>query len=98
MAALQLLPFLSYQGKSNRGEGKITHHDQIRVNIAKNPKYDGHQRDLAAIAYNFFDKKYSGEGIKYEIMPYQQLLEELQIPIIRKFKQRKIHPSFIDNL
>ena len=25
--------------------------------IAKNPKYDGHQRGLASIVYKFFDKK-----------------------------------------
>ena len=27
-------------------------------NIAKNPKYDGHQRDLPSKAYNVFDKKF----------------------------------------
>ena len=26
-------------------------------NIAKNPKYDGYQRGLASMVYNFFDKK-----------------------------------------
>ena len=26
-------------------------------NIAKNPKYDEYQRDLASLVYNFFDKK-----------------------------------------
>ena len=26
-------------------------------NIAKNPKYDGYQRDLASMVYRFFDKK-----------------------------------------
>ena len=26
-------------------------------NIAKNPKYDGYQRELASMVYNFFDKK-----------------------------------------
>ena len=26
-------------------------------NIAKDPKYDGYQRGLAAIVYKFFDKK-----------------------------------------
>ena len=26
-------------------------------NTAKNPKYDGHQRGLTSIIYNFFDKK-----------------------------------------
>ena len=27
------------------------------LNIAKNPKYDGYQRGLASLVYNFFDKK-----------------------------------------
>ena len=31
-------------------------------NIAKNPKYDGYQRGLASMVYNFFDKKPSGSG------------------------------------
>ena len=26
-------------------------------NITKNPKYDGYQRGLASMIYNFFDKK-----------------------------------------
>ena len=26
-------------------------------NIVKNPKYEGYQRDLASMIYNFFDKK-----------------------------------------
>ena len=34
-------------------------------NIAKNPKYDGYQRGLASMVYNFFDKK-SGSGIANE--------------------------------
>ena len=29
-------------------------------NIAKNPKYDGHERRLASMVYRFFDKKNSG--------------------------------------
>ena len=32
-------------------------------NIAKNPKYDGYQRGLASIVYNFFDKKSTGSCI-----------------------------------
>ena len=26
-------------------------------NIVKNPKYEGYQRDLASMIYNFFDRK-----------------------------------------
>ena len=32
-------------------------------NIAKNPKYDGYQRGLASMVYNFFDRKLTGSGI-----------------------------------
>ena len=38
-------------------------HDVVKVlrdkafNIAKNPKYDGYQRELASMVYKFFDKR-----------------------------------------
>ena len=60
-------------------------------NIAKNPKYDGYQRGLASMVYNFFDKKFSGGTVKNEIIFNKQLAKELQKPIIRKFKKRKVH-------
>ena len=51
---------------------KILH--DTALNIAKNPKYDGCQRGLASMVYNFFHKKTSatrahkvaGSGIKNE--------------------------------
>ena len=65
-------------------------------NIAKNPKYDEYQRKLASMVYKFFDKKYSGSGVKS--MPQnQQLVEELHKPIIRKFKKRKVYAPFKDH-
>ena len=51
--------------------------------IANNSKYDGYQGGLASVAYQFFDKKSKGTGIKS--MPNQQLANELNKPIIRKF-------------
>ena len=33
-------------------------------NIAKDPKYDGYQRELTSMVYKFFDKKTAGSGIK----------------------------------
>ena len=60
-------------------------------NIAKNPKYDGYQGGLASMVYNFFDKKFSGGTVKNEIIFNKQLAKELQKPIIRKFKKRKVH-------
>ena len=32
-------------------------------NIGRNPKYDGYQRGLTSIVYNFFDKKSAGSGV-----------------------------------
>ena len=32
-------------------------------NIAKDPKYDGYQKGLASMVYNFFDKKSSGSRV-----------------------------------
>ena len=62
-------------------------------NIAKNPKYDGYQRGLASMVYNFFDKKSSGSGrpsssasfvVNNATKPNLQLAEELHKPIIKK--------------
>ena len=71
-------------------------------NIAKNPKYDRYQRDLASMVYKFFDKKisatraqsetlatenkFAGSCIKNENISNNELAEELHKPIIRKFK------------
>ena len=43
--------------------------------IAKNPKYDGYQRDLVSMVYKFFDKKASGSSIKNEIFSNKELAE-----------------------
>ena len=43
--------------------------------IASDPKYDGYQRGLASMVYNFFDKKSSGSGVVTE--PNYQLANEL---------------------
>ena len=58
------------------------------------------------MVYKFFDKKYysmcankfPGSGIKNENISNKELAEELHKPIIRKFKKRKVHSSFIDNI
>ena len=77
--------------------------------IAKDPKYHGYQKGLASMVYKFFDskvaspdKKSVGSGAKLvntKITPQnQQLAEELHKPIIRKFKKRKVHAAFKDNI
>ena len=72
-------------------------HDKA-FNIAKNPKYDGYQRRLASMVYDFFDKKTSHSGIKKGYISSKELAEKLHKTIIRKFQKRKLHSSFIDNV
>ena len=60
-------------------------------NIAKNPKYDRYERELLAIVYKFFGKKTSGVTVKNENISNKELAEELQKPIIGKFKKRKVY-------
>ena len=87
-----------------RGSDKILRDKAF--DIAKNPKYDGYQRGLVSMVYKFFNEKtsatrankFAGSGIKNENISNKELAEELQKPIIRKFNQRKVHSSFIDNI
>ena len=75
---------------------KILH--DIAFDIAKNPKYDGYQRDLASMVYRFFDNKTSSGAIKNKIMSKKELAEELHKPIIKKIETRKVYSIFIDNI
>ena len=71
---------------------KKTQSDTVLKNkafkIACDPKYDGYQKGLPSMVYNFFDKK---SGIINELN--YQLANELHKPIIRKFKKRKVYSS-----
>ena len=71
-------------------------HDKA-FNIAKNPNYCGYQRGVASMVYKFVDKKTSGCSIKSENIS-NKLAEELHKPIVTKFKKRKVHSPFIDNI
>ena len=59
--------------------------------IASDLKYDGYQRGLASMVYNFFDKMSKGIGIAASVAnksayePHYQFAYELHKPIIRKF-------------
>ena len=57
--------------------------------ITSDQKYDGYQRGLASMVYNFFDKKSQGSGVNNEIKQNIQLSNVLHKPIIRKFEKRK---------
>ena len=62
--------------------------------------------DLLQWSINFFDKKTAGgaatlahkSAMKNENISNKELGEELHKPIIRKFKERKVHSPFIDNI
>ena len=61
--------------------------------IAINRNYDGYQRALASMVYKFFDKKTeSGMSVN------EQLAEELQKLVIKKFKRRKVSARFEGNI
>ena len=78
-------------------------------NNAKNPKYDGYQRSLVSMVYNFFDiKTESGAAIfarsetlvpqkKFSIKNENVSNKELHKPNISKFKN-KMYSSFMDNI
>ena len=55
--------------------------------IAKNPKWDGHQRGFASMVYTFVNKTFSGCGVESEIMPNQELAEAIHKLVIRKFEK-----------
>ena len=58
------------------------------------------------MVYTFLDKKSKGSGVTAlanksaikSVSQNQQLAEELHKPIIRKFKKRKVHSAFKDNI
>ena len=65
----------------------------ITYEIARNCKYDGYQRALTSMVYTFFDKK-TGSGVSVS----EQLVEELRIPVIKKFRRRRFCVRFKDNI
>ena len=75
-------------------------------NIAKNPKYDGYQRELASMVYKFFDKKTKGSGVTTlanksaikSTLQNEQIADEFHKTIIRKFKKSKVYSAFKDNI
>ena len=93
---------------------KLTQSDKVlkdkAFKIANISKYDGYQRGLASMVYNFFDKKSvslnrsKGSGIlallanKSANEPNCQLSSELHKPIIKKLEKRKVYSFFRDNI
>ena len=67
-------------------------------NIPENQKYYGYQHRLPSTFYKFFYKNTSGSGIKNDNILNKELAKELHKAVIRKFKKRKVHSPFIDNI
>ena len=65
-------------------------------NIAKNPKYDGHQRVLASMVYKYFDKKPAGSCVT--TLANNEQLAELHKPIIRNIEKRTFYSAFKENI
>ena len=86
-------------GKSN-DLAKKTQSDKVlrdkAFKIVSDPKYEGYQRGLASMFYNFFDRKSSGSGIDVE--PNYWVVNELCRQIIRKSKIRKFYSSVRDGI
>ena len=86
--------------KSRTKSDKVLRHKAY--DIASNPEYDGYQRSLANMVYNFFDKKSTGSGfkkLKNTTKPNSSILaDELHKSIIRKFNKRKVYSQFKDNI
>ena len=61
-------------------------------------KYDGYQVGLPSMVYKFFDTKTLGCDVISDIMPNQELEEDLNKSINRKFEKQKVHSSFKDNI
>ena len=51
------------------------------------------------MVYKFFDKTSTGSGVNTKLAPQnQQLPEEIHKSTIKKFKKRKVHAAFKDNI
>ena len=60
------------------------------LNIAKNPKYGGYQREIASMVHKFFDKKSKGSGFNIEIKHNEQLAKQRGIAfMVYKFFDEK---------
>ena len=85
----------------NRTEADKVLRDKA-YDIASNPKYDGYQRGLASMVYNFFDKKSMGTGFKKLKNTTKSnssiLADELHKLIIKKIDKRKVYSQFKDNI
>ena len=69
--------------------------------IARNHGYVVYQRAFGNMVYQFFDKEIGSGAIaasKAGVSANEQLAEELQKPVTKKFKRRKVYARLRDNI
>ena len=69
--------------------------------IAISLKYDGYQRGLLSLVYNFFYEKTESGAIatsKVRESVNEELSQELHKLVIKNFKRRDVYASFKDNI
>ena len=86
------MAYKKYKDLANRTQSDIVLKNKA-FKIATNLKHDVFQRGLASMAWKFCDKKSKGSGVENK-----QLADEIHKPTIKKFKIRKVYPSFKDNI
>ena len=68
-------------------------------NIDKNQKYDGYQRKLASMVYKFLIKNPLHLQINLLLVTVKnEIICNINKPVIRKFEKRKVHSTFLDNV
>ena len=75
--------YAHYKNLINRTEADKVLRDKA-YDIASNPEYDGYQRGLVSMVYNFFDKKSIGSGTTKSKDSSSILADELHKPVIKK--------------
>ena len=91
------MAYVKFKDLAKRAQSDKVLRDKV-FEIASNPKYDGYQRGIASMAYNFFDEKSIVSGINNDVKQNQELANELHKLIIRKFRKSKGYSSFRDNI
>ena len=97
--------YADYKDLLNRARADKVLRDRA-YEIASDNKYDGYQRGVASMVYNFFDKKSSGSGRRkvnrkktgFISESSVKLADELHKPVIKKFSKTKVYSSFKDNI
>ena len=91
--------YAKYKDRANRRQSDIVVKNKA-LKIASDPRVNGYQRGFASMVYRFFNERTKESGInnKGNLLVNSQLAEELQKPIIKNFKRRKVYSRFKDNI